>query len=96
MWAVTLPQWLDAADLATAAVVVVVGSALAAYTAIRVVRAVVVRVVLVALAAGVGLVVWTQRTELRQCVEERDCGCDILGVEVPLPAADERRCPADI
>ena len=70
-----------------------VGLLVFAYLVARLVQDVVVKSVVLVLVAVVGLVVWTQRANLGDCISDDDCSCSIAGLTVQLPSATDRlRC----
>ncbi|MEO1063838.1 MAG: hypothetical protein AAFZ07_20660 [Actinomycetota bacterium] len=93
MFAITLPTFLDADNLRTILLLVVVGMLVFAYLVAKLVREVVVKAVVLVLIAIAGFVLWNQRTALGDCIDSDDCSCSIVGFDVQLPsAADRVRC----
>ncbi|MEM8905445.1 MAG: hypothetical protein AAGA17_16915 [Actinomycetota bacterium] len=93
MLAITLPTALDADNLRTILLLVVVGLLVFGYLVARLVREIVVKGVVLALVAIIGLVLWNQRAALGDCIDDADCTCAVAGFDVQLPSATERlRC----
>ena len=83
-----LPETLDPDTLRTVAVVVLVVLLVVAFLVMRFIQKMVLRVVVLGALAGLGLFVWVQRDELRDCVPE--CACTFFGYEVQVEG-----CPTD-
>lgn len=91
--ALTLPTFLDADNLRTILLLIVVGLLVFAYLVTKLVREIVVKSVVLVLIAIAGIVLWTQRADLGDCISNDDCSCSVVGLDVQLPsAADRVRC----
>lgn len=91
--AITLPSFLDADNLRTILLLVVVGMLVFAYLVAKLVHDVVVKSVVLVVVAIAGFVIWSQRADLGDCISNDDCSCSIFGLDVQLPsAADRVRC----
>lgn len=75
-----LPESLDPDALRTIAVVVLVALVVIAFLVMRFIQKMVLRVILLGALVGVGVGVWVQRDNLKECVPE--CACEFFGYEV--------------
>jgi 4-hydroxybenzoate polyprenyltransferase len=83
-----LPKSLGPDDLRTIAIVVLVALLLVAFLVMRFIQKMVLRVILIGALVGVGVFVYSQRAELKDCVP--NCACEFFGYTVqvdgcPLP-----------
>ncbi len=94
--AVTLPDWLNTENVRNVLILVVVIQALLAWLVFRIVRAVVVKAALLGVIVVVAGAVWLKRADLGDCIREPGCGCEILGVDVPVPEDRIEQLPAQV
>ena len=88
-----VPDWLDAnyvESLRWAILAVMVLLAIAVAVVAKLVRLIVVRLGLVGLLVALGLALWLQRAELRDCVST--CSCQIVGQSLEIPAELNPNC----
>jgi len=83
-----LPKSLGPDDLRTIAIVVLVVLLLVAFLVMRFIQKMVLRVILLGALVGMGVFVYYQRDELKDCVPK--CACEFFGYTVqvdgcPLP-----------
>jgi hypothetical protein len=83
-----LPKALGPDDLRTLAVVALVALLVVAFLVLRFIQKMVLRVVLLGALVGMGVFVYYQRDELKECVP--NCACELFGYTVqvdgcPLP-----------
>jgi hypothetical protein len=83
-----LPKSLGPDDLRTIAIVVLVALLVVAFLVMRFIQKMVLRVILIGALVGVGVFVYYQRDELKDCVP--NCACEFFGYTVqvdgcPLP-----------
>ena len=78
-----LPESLDPEALRNIAIGVLVALALIAFMVMRFVQKMVLRVILLGAVVGLGVYVWYQREELKDCAA--DNSCEFFGFEVQLP-----------
>lgn len=78
-----LPQSLDAERLQQLAIGILVVLVVLSVLVLRFVQKAVTKVVMLGLMVGLGVAVWVQREELRQCGET--CDCQLFGQDVHVP-----------
>lgn len=78
-----LPKTLDPNTLRNIGIGALVVIVLVAFFVLRFVQKMALRVVLLGLLAGIGVFVWWERDNLRQCVPT--CSCSIAGYKVQVP-----------
>ena len=96
MLAVTLPDWLNTENIRNVLILVVVAQVLVAWLIFRVVRAVVTKAILLVLVAALAGAVWLKRDDLGDCIRQPGCGCEILGVDVPVPEERIEQLPQQL
>ena len=79
-----LPKSLDPDTLRTVALGVSGGTVLIALLVLRFVRKMVLKVILIGVLIGGGVYVWSQRTQLSDCVPH--CACTFAGFDVHVTA----------
>ncbi len=92
-----LPESLDPETLRNVALGASVGTLVLALLVLRMVQRMVLKVVLIGALVGAGVYVWSQRTQLQDCVPK--CACTFVGFDVrvdapgctPEPQAASRR-----
>ena len=77
-----LPKSLGPDDLRTIAVGVLVALAVIAFVVMRFIQKMVLRVILLGGLVGLGVFVYYQRDELKECVPE--CSCEFFGYTVQV------------
>ena len=85
-----LPDWLHPKLLEDLSLVVLIGIALVALLAFRLIRRLVLRGVVVSLLVVLAVGLWEQRTQLSDCVDH--CSCTLFGQTVQIPADRNPRC----
>ena len=79
-----LPKSLDPETLRNVALGVSLGFIVLAFIVMRMVRQMVLKVVLIGALIGGGVYVWSQRTQLKDCVPK--CACTFVGFDVKVDA----------
>lgn len=77
-----LPETLDPDALRTIAIVVLVALLVIAFLVMRFIQKMVLRVILLGALVGLGVGVWVQRDNLKECVPE--CACEFFGYTVQV------------
>lgn len=82
-----LPEWLTAERLQWIILVALALNLYAMYLVAKLVRKAITKFLLFVVLAGLGLSLWIQREDLRDCVDT--CECTLYGEDVVIP--EERR-----
>ncbi len=87
---------LDAEKVSTLGVLLIVGLLVVGVVVAVLARAVAVKVLGVAVLVGLGVLVWTERTDLEDCMDrvKGDAGDDGHAGTLPVPRAQGRRQPS--
>jgi len=89
----TAPSWFNVGNLKTIAIVVLVVLVAVAFLIARFVQKMVLKLVMVGLCIGLGVAVYSQRSNLSDCASsEKNCHCTVFGQDVRLPAELEQTC----
>jgi hypothetical protein len=86
-----LPKSLDPETLRNVALFASIGAVVLAFLVMRLVRQMVLKVILIGVLIGGGVYVWSQRTELKDCVPK--CACTFVGFDVKV---DAPRCNPEL
>lgn len=91
MPAVTLPDSIDPDQVKTAAVVAIGVFAVVSFLVMRFIQKLVLKLLVIAVLAGAGVFLYTQRSDLDDCQQQlrdslgRECVCGFAGVDVTVP-----------
>ncbi|MFQ5558182.1 MAG: hypothetical protein ACE5GB_11840 [Acidimicrobiales bacterium] len=85
-----LPEWLDPDTLRWLILAAIAAIIVAMYVTARFIQRLVLRLVLFVVLAGLGLALWVQRTDLRDCVDT--CSCSLFGQGVEIPVGRNPSC----
>ena len=92
MLGLTLPDWIDADNARTIALVVGIGALVLAFVVIRFVQKLVFKSIAVAVLVGIAALAWYQRANLSDCAQE--CECKVIGITIQTPRSDDPECVA--
>jgi len=90
MLAAQLPSWANSDNLQWIALGVIAAMVVLMFLVFRFVRKMTMKLILFGIFAIIGLIAWTQRTDLEDCA--KTCDCKVLGFEVKIP---KDKIPAD-
>lgn len=81
-----LPEELDADTLRWIALAALILLGAGLFVTLRIIRRMWLRVLVMGAIVSVGLAVWLEREDLRQCTTQ--CSCEFFGRDVAVPACD--------